>query len=158
MEEQKTKEALEHVQRKHKLIKWEVERERARMLQRLDSSRAVGQWSGAYDNSSFGSCSSSLAFEMAQVANEAASESSWAALAKEQERDWWSVGLEGDVEKLEVQDRRPKGRWAMKKVKKPKEVEMEMDDEVLQEVSVEIKESEEKSDTCRIRQNARLCS
>ena len=50
-EEQKTKEALELVQRKPELIKWESERE---------SSRAVGQWSGAHDNSAFGSCSSSL--------------------------------------------------------------------------------------------------
>ena len=58
-EEQKTKEALELVQRKHKLIKWEGERERARTLQRLESSGAIRQWSGVHDNSSFGSCSSS---------------------------------------------------------------------------------------------------
>ena len=61
----------------------EGERGRARMLQRLASSRAVGQWSRALDNSSFGSRSSSLAFAtdevmsassmMAQDANEAAS-------------------------------------------------------------------------------------
>ena len=50
------------VQRKHKLINWEGERERARTLRRLESSRAMGQWSGVHDNSSFGSCSSSLAF------------------------------------------------------------------------------------------------
>ena len=36
--EQKTKEALELVQRKHKLIKWEGKSERSRMLQRLESS------------------------------------------------------------------------------------------------------------------------
>ena len=51
LEEQKTKESLELVQRKYKLIKWEGERERARMLQRLESSRALGQWSGVHDNS-----------------------------------------------------------------------------------------------------------
>ena len=43
LEEQKTKEALELVKRKHKLVTWEGERERARMLQRLESSRAAGQ-------------------------------------------------------------------------------------------------------------------
>ena len=69
------------------------------MLQRLESLRAVGQWSGAHDNSSFGSCSSSLAFDtdeamsasskMACDADEAVSESSW-------------TDLEGDMEKLEV--------------------------------------------------------
>ena len=45
LEEQKTKGALEFAQRKHKFIKWEGERERARTLQRLGSSRAIGQWS-----------------------------------------------------------------------------------------------------------------
>ena len=82
------------------------------MLQRLESSRAAGQWSGAHDKSSCGSCSSSLAFDtdeamsasskMAKEAGEAMSESSWTALAKGQEKDWWSIDLEGDMEKLEV--------------------------------------------------------
>ena len=39
---------------------------------------------------------------MAQDADEAMSESSWTALAKGKERDWWSIDLEGEVEKLEV--------------------------------------------------------
>ena len=47
LEEQKTKEVLELVQRKHMLIKWEGKRERARTLQRLESSRATGRWYGA---------------------------------------------------------------------------------------------------------------
>ena len=40
------------------------------------------------------------------------SESSWIALVNGKERDWWSIDLEGDMEKLEVvskflvQDRR----------------------------------------------------
>ena len=63
LEEQKTKDALELVHKKHKLVKWEGERERARTLQRLESSRAIGQWSGVHDNSSSVSCSSSLAFD-----------------------------------------------------------------------------------------------
>ena len=49
------------------MIKWEGERERARMLQRLRGSRAVGQWSHAQDNLSFKSCSSSLAFDTEEV-------------------------------------------------------------------------------------------
>ena len=36
LEDQKTKEALELEQRRHKLVEWEGERERARMLQRLE--------------------------------------------------------------------------------------------------------------------------
>ena len=83
-------------QRKHQLIKWEGERERARTLQRLESSRTTAHWSGVHDDSSFGSCSSSLAFDsdealsasskMAKDADEAMSESSWTALAKGKER------------------------------------------------------------------------
>ena len=38
LEEQKTKEALEHVKRKHKMVKWEGERERARMIQGMELS------------------------------------------------------------------------------------------------------------------------
>ena len=58
---------------------------------------AVGQWSGALDFSSFGSFSSSLAFDtveamsasskMAKDVDEVMSESSWTALAKGKERD-----------------------------------------------------------------------
>ena len=118
LEEQRAKEALALVQKKHKLIKWEGERERARTTQRLEASRAVGPWSGSHDNSSFGSSSSSLAFHtdeamssssrMAQEVDEAMSESFWTALAKEKERDWWSIDLEGEVEKREV-----RGPWSV---------------------------------------------
>ena len=112
LEEQKTREALELVQGKHKLVKWESERERARMLQGMELSGAVGHCSGGLDNSSFGSCSSSLALDtdeamsasskMAQDADDAMSESSWAALATGKERGWWSIDLDGEIEKLEV--------------------------------------------------------
>ena len=97
MEEKKTKEAKELVHWKHKLIKWEGERERARTLQRLESSRATGQWSGVHDTSSFGSCSFFLAFDtaeamsassqMAKDADETISESSWTALAKREGKE-----------------------------------------------------------------------
>ena len=68
------------------------------MIQEMELSRAVGHFSGALGSSSLGSCSSSLPHDT----DEAMSEYSWTALAKRNERDWWSVDLEGDVEKLEV--------------------------------------------------------
>ena len=177
LEEQKTKDTLELVQRKAKLIKWEGERERARTLQRLESSRAARQWSGVHHNSSLGSCSSSLAFDtdeamsassqMEKDADEAMSESSWTAQAKGKERDWWSIDREGDMEKLEVVGLGPglkadpwisKGRWATGQLgQKLKEAEMEVDGEP-QEESVEIQgpkrkvigvESEETQDYVR---------
>ena len=37
---------------------------------------------------------------MAQEMDEAMSEASWTALAKEKERDWWSIDREGEVEEL----------------------------------------------------------
>ena len=61
MEEQKTKEALELVKRKHNLKQLEGERDRARLLQRLGGSRAVRQGSDAQDTLSLESCSSSMA-------------------------------------------------------------------------------------------------
>ena len=81
-------------------------------MQRLEASRAIGPLSGGHDYSAFGSCSSYLALHtdeamsafsrMAQEVDEATSESSWTALAKGEQRDWWSIDLEGEVEELEV--------------------------------------------------------
>ena len=71
-----------------------------------------GARGGVHDNSSFGSCSSALAFDtdeakwassmMAKDAGEAMSESAGTALAKGKGRGWWSIDLEGEMEKLEV--------------------------------------------------------
>ena len=82
------------------------------IFQELKAVRGSGSFFGALENSSFGSCSSSLAHHtdeamsasswVAQDADDAMSESSWTARAKEKERDWWSVDLEGEMEKLEV--------------------------------------------------------
>ena len=112
LEEQRTREALELVQRKHNFVKWEGERERTRTLQRLEASSATGSWSGAHDNSSFGSCSSSWTLntdeamsassQMGKDTDEAGSESPWTALAEGKERGWWSIDLEGEMVKLEV--------------------------------------------------------
>ena len=118
---------------KHKLVKWEVERERARTLQRLESSTAVGPWSGAHDNSSSCSCSSSLAFDtdeamsasskMGKDADEATSESSWTALGRS--------GTEGGSVD-------PKRKMGHEESEKPEEADMEMDGDVPQDESVEI--------------------
>ena len=48
LEEQQTREALELVQRKHKLVTSEGERERARMLQGMELSGAVGHFSEGF--------------------------------------------------------------------------------------------------------------
>ena len=50
----------------------------------------------------------STSSRMAQEVDEAMSETSWTALAKEKERDCWSIDLEGEVEKLEV-----RGPWSV---------------------------------------------
>ena len=160
--EQRTKEALQLQQRKHKLIKWEGEKEMARTPHRLDSSRAIGQWSGSQDNSSFGSCSLSLAFDKAQDVDEAKSEPSWTALAKEKERDWWSIDLEGEMEELEVSGpwsgteggsvdplgkmghRSARTKISIEENEKTKEAEMAVDEAVPQEASVAIQSPKRK--------------
>ena len=113
---------------------------------------------------------------MAQDADDAMSESSRIALAKGKERDWWSIHLEGEMEKLEVvgpwcgteggsvDPKRKMGhRSARTNITKeeseePKGAEMEVDDAVPQEASVEIQcpkrkvirlESEETQDYVR---------
>ena len=157
---------LKLVKRKHKLIKWKVKGRGHGLFEGWRSLGPVGQYSGAHDNSSFGSCSSSLAFDadeatsasskMAQDADEAKSESSWIALAKEKDRDWWSIDLEAEMEKLEVTGpwsgteggsvdlkgkmghRSARTKAAREEGEKLKEAEMEVGGEVPQEESVEI--------------------
>ena len=84
---------------------------------------------------------------MAQDADDVLSESSWTALAKGKERDWWDFDLEGDMEKLEVvgpwsptegRSMDPKRKMGHEVKDKPKEVEMEVDGDVPQDESVEI--------------------
>ena len=67
---------------------------------------------GGQERSSFGSCSSSFASNtdeamsassrMALEVDQAISEESWTATAKEKARDWWNIDLQGEVEELEV--------------------------------------------------------
>ena len=92
LEEQRTKEALVPVPKKHKLRKMEGERERARTMQRLEVTNTTSPWSGGHECSSFGSCSScfatntdeemSASSKVAPEVDKAISEESWTALAK----------------------------------------------------------------------------
>ena len=94
LEEQRRKEALELVQKKHMLIKWESERERARILQRLGGSRWIKHWNDARDNKS---CSPSMACDMEDLCSESSrkmqdkeettSEASWTAVTKGREKE-----------------------------------------------------------------------
>ena len=99
LEEQKSKEALELLGRKHKLGKLKKERDRARMLQEREPSGAEGDFNVATDSSSFCSCLLSLAHDV----DEAMSTPSRKYPSMVNDRDWWSADLEGEVEKLEVE-------------------------------------------------------
>ena len=69
-EEQKAKEALELVQKQRMLIKWEVERGKATIVQRLGGSRAIRHWNDARDSMSRESCSSSMACDTEEAGSE----------------------------------------------------------------------------------------
>ena len=164
LEEQKTKEVLELKQRKHKLFKWVGERRkgqgsrkgwrcREQQVHGLEATTvplvvlAHLPWPST---------------RMAQEVDEAMSESSWTSLAKGKERDWWSIDLEGEVEKLEVSgpwsgtkgdSAEPKGEVDRKsdrakvtreEKEKFKEDEMEVDVDALQGESLETKSSTRK--------------
>ena len=98
LEEQKTKEALELWGRKHNLGKLEMKGIQQGWY-RGWSCQGPKVFFGAFDSSSLDSCPPSLA----QDAGDAMSSASWTFLAKWKERDWWSVDLEGEMEKLEVE-------------------------------------------------------
>ena len=60
----KSKEALLLVQKKHVLIRYQSERDKARVLQRLGGSRAIKNEVATQDTLTFESCSSSMACEI----------------------------------------------------------------------------------------------
>ena len=70
LEEQRVKEALELMQKKHTLIKWEGAREGTIILQRLGGSRAKRHWKYARDIMSVESCSPSKACDMEEAGSE----------------------------------------------------------------------------------------
>ena len=116
----------------------------------------------------------SASSRMAQEVDEATSESSWTALANGQERDWWSIGLEGEVKKLEVSGPwsgtkgdsvEPKGatghrsdrtKVAREEKEKLKEDEVKMDVDAPQGESAETKSSKKECDSSRVKRNPRL--
>ena len=93
---------------------------------------------------------------------------------REGERGWWSIDLDCEVEELEVTGpwsgteggsvdskgemghRSARKKGAREECEKLKEVEMEVDGEVPQEESFEIRSPKKKSASGRIRRNARL--
>ena len=99
----------------------------------------------------------SASSKMAQDADDAMSKSSWIALVKEKDTDWWSIDPEGQMGKLEVVGLwsgteggfvDPKGKMGHRSARtkvtkeeseKPKEAEMEVDGAVPQEASVLMK-------------------
>ena len=96
LEEQRATEAFELVQKKHMLVKWEGERERGRILQRLRKSRTIRHWSDVRDSMSVESCSYSMACCMEEAGSESlrkmrdkeekTSQASWTAVTKGKEK------------------------------------------------------------------------
>ena len=89
LEEQRAKEASALVQKQHKLIEWDGERERGRSIRRLEVTRTISPLSGHACSSSLApntdeamSASSRMSQEM-----EEKSEASWTALAKEKNKE-----------------------------------------------------------------------
>ena len=133
LEEQKSQEALELLGREHKLVNLD----RARMIQGMELSGAVGQFSGALDSSALDSCSPSVA----QEADDAMSESSWTPLVKGK----MLVETEGGS----VYPKRKMGHWSAR-IKTTKEgireakgtenekQEVEVDEATLHEASAEV--------------------
>ena len=100
--------------------------------------------------------------KIAKDAEVATSEPSWTALTKEKVRDWWSIDLRGETEKLEVigpwsetegGSVDPEGKLGHRSARvkatregseKQKEVEMEVDGQVRQEEGAEIQSPKRK--------------
>ena len=165
------KKDVEQVQRKHKLVKWEGEREICKGWSPESTTippLVRAPWPLTQTKQS-------AASQMAKDADDAMSESSWTALAKGKERGWCSIDLELEKEKLEVVGPwsrtdggsvDPKGkighRSARTKVtkeesEKPTEAEMEVvDGAVPQEASVDIQSLKKESDSGRIGRDERL--
>ena len=109
LEEKTSKEALVLEQKKHILMRWQSERERVTMLQRLGGPRAIGRRSDAQDTFSFESCTSSTACDVEEVSfksskkmkdiDEITSEASWTVVTNEKEKEVCSLESEGEVEK-----------------------------------------------------------
>ena len=166
---------------KHNLGKLKKDRDRARMLQGKELPVAEGDFTVATSGSSFRSCSLSLALDV----DEGLSTPSRRSPSLGKDRDGWSTELEDEMEHLAVQGifslaasgstnlKEKAGHWSTQTV-----LAQELDDvipgmqpsrnetdggfimcevEEQQAARVEVQGSKKKSDTCRIRRNARLC-
>ena len=110
LKEQRGNEALGLVQ--NILIKWEGERERARILQRFGGSRAIRHWNDARDVVSVESCSLSMACDMEEAGSESSrkmldkeettSEASWTAVTKGKGKEVWRLEPQGESERPEA--------------------------------------------------------
>ena len=95
------------MRKKHMITKWEGDRERARMLSRLEGSRAIKHWSDARDNMSVESCWPSMAREKEEVCSQSSRkmqqkeettfEASWTAVTKGKEKEVWRLEPEGEA-------------------------------------------------------------
>ena len=104
--QKKSKEALVRVQKKHILSRCENERDRARMLQRLEGIR---HWTGTRDIMSVESCSSSMTDDMEEVCSESSrkmkdveettSRASWTTV-KKGKQEVWRLESEGERRSL----------------------------------------------------------
>ena len=113
LEGKKAKEALLLVQKKHILIRYQSERDKARMLQSMGGSRARRNWFDTQDTFSFVSCSPSMACDMEEVYSESSrkmqdkeettSEASWTATkGKGKGKEVWRLEPENETEKPEA--------------------------------------------------------
>ena len=112
LEEKKSKKALLLVQKKHMLMRYQSEREKARMLQRSGGSRVIRKGADIHDTLSFESCRSSVVDDMEEGSSESSRkmqdkeettpEASWAAVTGKKEKDGWRLEPEGEAETPEV--------------------------------------------------------
>ena len=145
LEDQKPREALIPREKKHRLMKCQNERDKARMIQRMKGLRVARQ---GFDTLSFGSGTSSR-----KEVDDMASETSWTAVRKSKERERWEP--QGEAEKPQAKvyygraeggpadpegemDHRPfRAKAARRKCRKSKEAGMEVDGGLPQGENVE---------------------
>ena len=112
LEEKKPREALLPVQKNNILMRFQSERDKARMLQRSGESRVIRTGADIKDTLSFESCRSSVVDDMEEVSSkssrktqdkeETTPEASWAPVTGRKEKEGWRLEPEGETETPEV--------------------------------------------------------
>ena len=112
LEEKKSKEALLLLQKKHILMRYQSERDKARRLHRSGSSGVTRKGMDAQDFLSIERCRSSVVHDMEEVSSESSRkmqdkvgttpEASWAAVITKKEKEEWRLEPEGETETPEV--------------------------------------------------------